>query len=114
MKHLKTYEIMIEEDYSDLDSGADPYGEIEYTEFPYEPMNVPIPSTETREERERRIKDMFPYEPMNVPKQSTGTREERAKKIIDQFPYEPIIQTRGDGLSREERERAIIKRFPEK
>lgn len=88
MKHLKTYESMIEEDFSDLDTGGDPYGEIEYTEFPYEPMNVPIPSTETR--------------------------EERAKKIIDEFPYEPIIQTRGDGLSREEREREIIKRFPKK
>lgn len=88
MKHLKTYESMIEEDFSELGSGADPYGEIEYTEFPYEPMNVPVPSTETR--------------------------EERARRIIDEFPYEPIIQTRGDGLSREEREREIIKRFPEK
>jgi hypothetical protein len=88
MKHLKTYESMIEEDFSDLDTGGDPYGEIEYSEFPYEPMNVPIPPTETR--------------------------EERARRIIDEFPYEPIIQTRGDGLSREEREREIIKRFPKK
>lgn len=88
MKHLNTYESMIEEDYSDYGMGVDPSDEIEYHDFPYEPMNVPLPSSETR--------------------------EERAKRIKDKFPYEPVKKEEGDGLSREEREKEIIKRFPEK
>ena len=88
MKHLKTYESMTEEDYSDHEMGVNPSDEIEYHDFPYEPMNVPLPPSETREEREKRIKD--------------------------ECPYDPIKKERGDGLSREEREKQIIKRFPEK
>jgi hypothetical protein len=79
---------MIEEDYSDYEMGVDPSDEIEYHDFPYEPMNVPLSPSETR--------------------------EERAKRIKDEFPYDPIKKEGGDGLSREEREKEIIKRFPEK
>jgi hypothetical protein len=100
MKHLKTYESITRKDRS---KSVDPLGEIEYYDFPYEPVNVPLESSETREDREKKINYEFPYEPMNVPSPSSETREERAKRIIDEFPYVPIKKERGDRLSREVR-----------